>query len=307
MPQPLLKTDRGYIFNIQRFSLHDGPGIRTTVFMNGCSLRCRWCANPESWRGRPVLFYQPQLCLHCEACVAVCPQNALRAGDYTENRVDRQLCDGCGRCAEVCPAAALTIKGRLMEASAVIAEVLRDQVFYSGGGGVTFSGGEPLCQAGFLLAMLEEAKAHGLHTAIESSGQAPWSSWAAVLPFLDRIYLDIKHVDPQIHRRFTGSGNARIISNLRRLAVSGADLKVRMTLVPGFNSDEASLRLAASLFQALGVRQVELLDYHTLGESKFQFLGQDYPYLDDDRQSADRARLARKIFAEYGIDPLWNL
>lgn len=293
----------GRIFDIQRFSLHDGPGIRTTVFLKGCPLRCRWCHNPESVDGAPVLSYAANRCLRCGACAGRCGRG-VHVVDAAAGRhgVERTLCIACGRCTEVCPGRALEVVGRPMEVDDVLTVVLRDEPFYAtSGGGLTVSGGEPLAQPAFTRELLAAARRSGLHTAMETSGAAPWRVVAAVVPHVDLFLFDIKETDPDRHRAATGSGNGEILANLRRLHDEGASVRLRLPLVPGLNLRpehlEGVLALVAGLPRLAGA---DLLPYHPYGQSKRARFGlgddplQDTPAPNPDlmRQWANHLRLA---------------
>jgi pyruvate formate lyase activating enzyme len=264
----------GLIFQIQRFSLDDGPGIRTTVFLKGCTLRCAWCHNPESIHPNAELSFQPQLCIRCGACVTFCPHSAHVCNEQ-ERYLDRAACDGCMKCATVCPTGALSVFGQEMTAEEVVGLLLRDRPFYlRSGGGVTFSGGEPLRQGDFLLEMLKLCWENKLHTAVDTAGSVPYEAFLSVLPYTDLFLYDIKAVGPELHRRFTGAGNARIQENLKRLADHGARVWVRVPYIPGFNdSEEEIAAIAAFLRNIPAVEKVELLPYHTYGEAKYDYLG----------------------------------
>ena len=260
---------RGVVFNIQRFSTHDGPGLRTTVFFKGCPLRCPWCHNPESQAFGSELMISRGRCIQCGSCLAVCPTGAASG--------DAGLCSHCGRCAEACPSAAREVAGREMAVDDVVDEISRDRVFYEeSGGGVTFSGGEPLAQPEFLLSCLEACRALGLHAAIDTCGFAPREIVVAAAALSDLVLFDLKAVDPGVHERLTGASNSPILQNLRALAGGRPELWVRIPVVPGVNDDLESMAFWAALAGSLkGVRRVSLLPYHRLGEEKAARLARD--------------------------------
>lgn len=279
----------GLIFDIQRFSVHDGPGIRTTVFLKGCTLRCFWCHNPEGLRMTSEVQFLPNRCLACGACVAACEHDGQHL-DERGRSFTREQCVGCGACTEACVAEALTLAGRRVTASEVVAEVLRDRVFYeTSGGGVTLSGGEPALQPDFAREILALSKAEGLHTAIETCGSIPWSSLEALLPLTDLVMMDLKQMDPDKHRAATGAGNERILANARQLAQTRKPLIFRTPVVPGVNDTPAEIEaIAAFVAELVALRAIEsngsgpadisweLLPFHRMAGDKYRSLGLEY-------------------------------
>ncbi len=263
----------GIVFDIEKFAIHDGPGIRTAVFMKGCPLHCLWCHNPESQRYRQEIFFNPEKCVGCGWCFQNCPQGCHVAGE--KHLFDRTNCLRCGRCAEKCPSDALEVVGKTMSPEEVIAEVLKDKVFYeTSGGGVTFSGGEPMVQFEFLLAMLKRAKSEGLHVCIETCGYAPQERFAQILPYIDLFLYDIKASDPELHKRFTGVDNSLILENLRFIGGNGGKIVLRCPLIPGVNDDSEHLSRIAELAEEIeGVVEVNVEPYHPLGVGKHLRLG----------------------------------
>lgn len=273
----------GLVFNIQRYSLHDGPGIRTTVFLKGCPLRCIWCHNPEGIDPEPEILRYPERCVDCGQCRAVCPARRDAAVRRQGQAEDEPLnCIRCGECARTCPSEARRLAGRRMTVDEVLEEIVRDGIFYEGSwGGATFSGGEPLMQPEFLLALLEACRRREIHTAVDTSGCVPQDSLLAVARFTDLFLYDLKTLDDDRHRRYTGVSNRSILANLHALGQAHGNIWVRMPLVPGVNDMpqdvEAVVRLAASI---AGVRQVNLLPYHATGAAKFARLGRTYTAVD---------------------------
>ena len=267
----------GWVSNIQRFSVHDGPGIRTTVFLQGCPLHCLWCSNPEAQEPGVHIVHWEDRCLGCDACRAVCPRSAIRVDGLGRRFVVTASCDGCGRCLEQCYPGALEQLGRLLTVREVLDAVEADRVFYDrSGGGMTLSGGEPMAQPEFCLALLAGARALGIATCMETCGQAPWALWEQMLPYLGLVLYDLKEVDRERHERWTGVPNDLILDNLRRLAASGTRVIVRRPVIPGCNDDEESLLALADYVGEVGLREIHLLPYHRLAQGKYERLGQEY-------------------------------
>ena len=267
----------GIVFNIQRFSVNDGPGIRTTVFLKGCPLRCRWCHNPESARHAPEMMYAEEKCAVCGRCVPRCPLGCHRIGVGGIHLFARADCRGCGECV---PAGceALELCGREMSVQEVLAEVLRDRVYYDhSGGGMTVSGGEPTADLPFTESLLRAAKEAGIRTALETCGYADEEAFRRLLPLTDLFLFDYKETDPEKHRQFTGVDNARILANLRMLSGAGASIVLRCPLIPGYNDRPEHLAGIAAIADELpGILRVELEPYHALGSGKAARVGREY-------------------------------
>jgi pyruvate formate lyase activating enzyme len=267
----------GIVFDIKKFSIHDGPGIRTTVFLKGCPLRCWWCHNPEGLAREPDLIIRPSRCIRCGACVEACEQGAISLGDGAAS-TDRELCVLCGACVEVCYAEAREIVGREMTVAQVMAEIERDVAFYDeSGGGATFSGGEPLLQPGFLLALLRVCQEREIHTAVDTCGFAPWEAFEGVREQVDLFLYDLKLMDDARHRQFTGVSNELILGNLQALASQGHAITIRMPVVPGINDDDENVRqLGAFVADLPQVDRVDVLPYHHIGSEKYGRLNRVY-------------------------------
>lgn len=265
-------TDIGVVFNIQRYSLHDGPGIRTVVFLKGCPLRCEWCCNPESIDLEPHLTFNPDKCLGDGRCIRACPHGAR-----TESGYDPSRCTLCGMCVEACPSEALEILGKPMTIQEILEETEKDRTFYeSSGGGVTLSGGEILAQWRFSVKLLLELRDRHLHTAVETTGFGPWERVRAIAEACDLVLYDLKLMDEEEHRKRTGAPNRLILENARRLAELDRGLIFRVPLIGGINTGEENILHTAEFAEQLGVREIHLLPYHRLGESKYDKLHREY-------------------------------
>jgi pyruvate formate lyase activating enzyme len=259
------------VFDVQRFSVHDGPGIRTTVFFKGCPLRCRWCQNPEALRPQPEIAFYADRCRNTRDCRPACPLEALQ---WNGDRIIRQRCDACGRCAEACAYEALQVVGRKAAADTLLQEVLRDAGFYrTSGGGVTLSGGEPTLQMEFVGAFARRCHEHGVSVGLQTCGFFRWDRFAAHLPVFTFIQFDLKLMDPEQHREATGVDNSVILENARRLAATGAPVLFRMPVVPGITDTEINLRQVAGFLRELGQPAIHLLRYHAMGEAKLARIG----------------------------------
>ena len=296
-------TPDGWVFDIKRFSVHDGPGIRTTVFLKGCSLRCVWCHNPESVNAKPELLVYPMRCISCGECRKVCPQGAHRMTPSGERMYDRSLCMVCGRCVESCYAEALVLAGKRTSVEIVMTSIREDSKLYEkSGGGVTLSGGEPLLQGEFATAILRECRAEGFHTAVETCGQIPWAILEKALPYVDLWLYDLKHFSPDSHERYTGSSNRLILENLTRISSRGAAVEVHMLIVPSINDSRDEIESAARFLASLPrIEAVRLLSYHRLAGSKYESLGRVNTMPDVQSPSMHHLQKVARWIRQYGL------
>lgn len=297
-----LEKSSGVVTEIQRYSIKDGPGIRTTVFMKGCTLRCEWCSNPEAISPHPELLLNLRLCVHCGDCVPVCPTHAFSmvAGALV---FDRSLCDACGECVSCCPEQALEIVGVEMAPQDVTREVLRDKVFYQvSGGGVTFSGGEPLLQPEFVRDVARVLKEQNIHVAIDTAGDVLWRYFEEVLPFTNLLLYDIKFINASKHKRFIGVDNRLILENARKLADHGIPMIVRLVIVPGINDSPQEIQARLDFVKSLdAVKQVDLLPYHKLGTAKYSLMGKHYVHAEMDPPDFVHMESLRNLVQDQGF------
>lgn len=270
-------AESAVVFDIQRFSVHDGPGIRTLVFLKGCPLHCAWCSNPESQEERPEFALFPERCLGCKRCIAACPHGAAWV-DERGPGVDRALCQACGACARACPSRARVLMGRSMTVDEVFDEVAKDAVFYSAsGGGITIGGGEVTVWPEFAAALLARCREAGFGTAIETCGHTSWRRLWKVASLADEVLYDVKHFDAARQERFVGAGTATSQRNLAALVGRHQAVIVRVPVIPGFNDDADTIREIAQRLRKLDLaRPIELLPYHRLGMPKYARLGKEY-------------------------------
>ncbi|WP_145564753.1 glycyl-radical enzyme activating protein [Yersinia aldovae] len=267
------------IFNLQRYSTHDGPGIRSVVFLKGCSLSCRWCQNPESRSPKPEILFDSRLCLSgCELCQQTCPQAIQRVDDQIEISRQRLDKEDIQALTERCPSGALTVCGSSIDIDATMVTLLRDMPFYRrSGGGVTLSGGEPFMQPDIAAELLQRCHRLGIHTAVESCLHTPWRYIAPSLPWLDVMLADLKHTDERRFHQWTGGSAKRVMDNFRTLAAAGTHITVRVPLIPDFNADRRSIQgIVDFAADEIGVKEIHFLPYHTLGINKYALLGETY-------------------------------
>ncbi len=274
---------KGIIFDIKKFAIHDGPGIRTTVFFKGCPLRCWWCHNPEAIRPGTELIWFENKCIKCGECLKTCQEGAHELLADGTRVLHRDRCNLCGDCVAVCYAEALVMEGREVTVEEVMVELRKDIPFYqNSGGGITLSGGEPTFQHEFALAILRQCKDEGLHTAVDTTGQTPWEIFEGLLPFTDLVLYDVKQMDTARHKELTGVPNEHILTNLPRIADYGVPIEIRMPIIPGINDDPASIECAARFLSGIDtITRVVLLPYHKLGEAKYGRLDRDAYKLKD--------------------------
>ena len=273
-----MRPIRGEIFDIQRFSIHDGPGIRTVVFLKGCSLYCPWCCNPEGISYKSELAYYPQKCFDCGECIHICPQKAITRSCKEDGvSIDREKCNNCGVCVPVCNSKALTLMGEEISAGQVMKEVKKDTVFYRvSGGGLTLSGGEPLEQIDFTEALLSVAKQDGINTAVETCGYTSSENFRRVLKNVDYLLYDIKHTDSKKHKDFTGKDNKLILENMKLAVQICPSVTARVPYIPGFNDSEKEILEIADFISSISLASLHILPYHNLGFSKYKSLGKIY-------------------------------
>lgn len=291
----------GLIFDIQRFSVHDGPGIRTTFFLKGCPLRCGWCHNPEGLEGRVQLQYRDEVCILCGECEGVCPRH-VHSFDAPRHEVDFSRCDACGACTRDCPPGALALMGAQYSPDEILRAAKRDAPFYGKDGGVTFSGGEASRQTDFLAECLTLCRESGLHTAVDTCGLMPHDTLLRLTGLCDLFLYDIKAVTPELHRRGTGADNAQILENYRTLTQLGCRVWVRVPVIGGFNAcAEEMERIAAFLQATPGAEQIELMPYHKLGIGKYAQIGLPTP--DDSERAVSHEQMQEyyEIFSRLGL------
>jgi pyruvate formate lyase activating enzyme len=287
------------VCDIQRFSVHDGPGIRTTVFFKGCPLRCRWCQNPEALRFENELIFSSERCIACGECAQACPIQAIRF-DHGPH-INWEKCDACFICTEACPARALEPAAREFSPAALVKELVKDREFYEPEGGVTLSGGEPLARPDFLRELLPLIKQEQLHLAVQTCGHFNWESLQPVLPQIDLVLFDLKALSEDRHRKLTGQSNRVILENLRRIIAKGIPRHLRMPVIPGLNDSEEELARVARFLLDLGETEIVLLPYHRLGESKLEKLNSELKPLGIPSMSEKELQAKSEVFIKAGL------
>lgn len=310
----------GIITNIQKFASNDGPGIRTTVFLKGCRLNCKWCHNPEGVRHFPEVFHFWPNCINCGNCRTVCPADAMsevrKTPTYPDQKgwkgkigskiitINKEKCLNCFQCVEVCDFESLIVSGRFVTVEEVIREVEQDVLFYTeSGGGLTLSGGEPTAQPEFTLALFKAAKERGINTALDTCGHQSWEILEKILDFTDYVLYDLKHLDRDEHIAFTGVPNDLILQNLERIILRD-DLTtyIRLPLLPGVNDTEKNIRATAQYIQSLGLKTVYLLPAHPFAGQSYRLVGIDYPFPIGESYPEEKASIAKSILESYGLD-----
>jgi pyruvate formate lyase activating enzyme len=297
-----MNAGEGMVFNIQRYSIDDGPGVRTTVFLKGCPLSCLWCSNPESLDPLPEVTWRYTSCRRCGTCVAACPEGAITLGD-DGILIDRKRCSRCGSCVAACLPGALALSGKKMTVEEVWSVVKKDRDYYEvSGGGVTCSGGEVLAQPEFVAALFRRCRAEGVHTCADTSGWGSPEAMETVLGESDLVYFDLKHMDPAEHRRLCGRSNGPILRNLELTVARGVPLVVRLPLVPGCNDTDENLAATGAVVARLAAgAEVHLLPYHHYGESKYRTLGKEYPLPEVQNPAPEALERAKAIIESYGL------
>lgn len=294
---------KGVIFNIQKFSIHDGPGVRTTVFLKGCPLRCKWCANPESQLPKVQILYDDRTCVHCQTCVHTCPQGAIRVDERDHIHVDFHACCGCLQCLKACPGRALSNEGEYKTVDEVFKVCMQDFDFYEEShGGVTISGGEGLCQSDFVEALLVRLKERHIHTAVETTGCVPSQVFQRLAPQFDLLLFDVKHSSPQQHQAGTGVRNEGILENLTWAQEQGLHILPRIPVIPGFNDSLEAARDIAALLKRIGLSRAQLLPFHQMGERKYELLNRDYDFTGVKALHPEDLADYQACFLEAGID-----
>lgn len=297
---------KGMVSNIQRFCIHDGPGIRTVVFLKGCPLNCFWCENPELQKKENEIFYSQEKCILCKHCMEVCPTKALTIKDNKVN-LNRELCNVCGICTSVCYAGALVKVSEYKSVLETFKEVVKDLgVFRQSEGGLTVSGGEPLYQVEFTLELLKLAKERNVHTTLETSGYALWSSVEKIIPYTDLFLYDLKHLDKKKHFEGTRVTNDIILNNLQKLINKDSKIIIRIPVIPNFNYEKSTLLEMAKYIKKIGITNLDLLSYHQLGRKKYVKLGRNYIgsnlQIDENKLKQWRHEIMKKVDIKVFID-----
>jgi pyruvate formate lyase activating enzyme len=294
----------GLIADIQHCTMQDGPGIRTTVFLKGCPLRCQWCHNPEMVNQHKEVWYIETKCTFCGKCIEVCPEGAIIETN-DEKEIDRDACvinKGCQKCVEVCPGSALVVVGAEMPVEDAVKEVRKDEIFYHRGGGVCLSGGEPTMQPDFSKEFLKQCQSHAIHTALVTSCYAKWDILSSVVQYADLVLTDIKHMDPVKHKEGTGVSNELILENITKLAKMGKDIKIRLPLLPGYNDSKENLRKTAEFMETNKLKYIDLVPFHMYSKWKYKRFGKKYACYWIKEPSVDEMTKLKTLFKLYGLE-----
>lgn len=293
---------KGVVFNIQRYSIDDGPGIRTTVFLKGCPLRCLWCSNPESQMPWPEVTHRDVSCTKCGRCVEECPQKAISV-DGSGVHINRETCVRCFKCVSVCTPEALRVSGKEMSVEEVMQEIKKDADYYTNsGGGVTASGGEALMQADFVAELFRQCRSEGIHTCLDTSGYADASAVQKVLPYTDLVYFDMKHVDPAAHKVLTGYSNDLIVKNLKLFVDGGVTVVIRIPVIPGCNDgDDVMTGIAGTVAAISRDVKINLLPYHRYGTGKYKMMDMEYKLEAAEPPAGEKMERLKKIFENFGF------
>lgn len=293
--------EKATVINIQKYSIHDGPGIRTTVFFKGCPLSCWWCHNPESHKKEHELMFYEDKCKGCGKCSKRCPQGAITLEHGLAKR-DASLCSLCGRCAEFCVQQAFELVGQDLDVNELMKEILKDKAFYeNSNGGVSFSGGEPMLYADYLKEVLTKCKMHGIHVAMETSGCVAWSEYEKVVDGVDLFLYDIKHIDDELHKKYMGASNQTILANLQKLSDLGKEIIIRMPIIAGVNDDLETIDKIIAYLKTIRFKQVDLLPYHKLGMNKYHNLARVYLLTGMEKPSDEVMQEIKKRFESAGM------
>ena len=298
----LRKGELAVITDIEKFSIQDGPGIRTIPFFKGCPLRCRWCQNPETCEFKPELMQNKELCIGCGYCIKACKKGAISIGENGVE-IDRRICDCCGDCTKTCYAKSLCMSGTYMTLDEVYDKMMEDEIFYrKSGGGVTLSGGECTTQSAFTVNLLRRLKESGVHTAIETCGYCAWDKFERILEYTDLALYDVKVPDPEKSRLYTGRGSELILENLSRAKQMGIDIVIRFPMIPGVNDDEDSLNSVADIALKNGISRLNILPFHQFGSEKWVSIGRPYDLLHLEPPSDEEVQRALELFLARGLD-----
>lgn len=291
----------GTIINIQKYSIHDGPGIRTTVFFKGCPLNCWWCHNPESQNPTPEIMFFQEKCTGCVICLKRCPQNAIELIEgYPVTSQNK--CTLCGKCSDFCPSSAREIVGKEITVKDLTREIIKDEIFYEeSNGGVTFSGGEPLMHTDYLNDILKICKDKNIHTTIDTCGYVDFENFEKIIDNVDLFLFDIKHMDNEKHLEYTGVSNLVILENLKKLSQKGSNIHIRMPIIAGINDDDKNINVAVDFISKLNIIQVDLLPYHKMGMDKYRRLNMDYKLSGLEKPNDEIIEIIAEKFRKAGI------